>query len=106
MLSHHFNFLFFSINGFVYVFIYLHVFYHLSHINHLFVLLHRNLLVLSSNLSSDCWLLRIPTSEDMLTLKSKAIVDDCDDDGNKLDGLFVIEEPSDEKSISLIDSGE
>ncbi len=84
----------------------LHVFYHLLHINHLFVLLHRKLLVLSSNLSSDCWLLRIPTSEDMLTLKSKAIVDDCDDDGNKLDGLFVIEEPSDEKSISLIDSGE
>jgi len=44
----------------------------------------------------------------MLTLKSKAIVDNCDDDddGNKLDGLFVIEEPSDEKSISLIDSGE
>jgi len=84
----------------------------LSDINHLFVLLHRNLLVLSSNLSSDCWLLRIPTSEDMLTLKSKAIVDDCDDDddddddGNRLDGLFVIEEPSDEKSISLIDSGE
>jgi len=74
------------------------------------VLLHRKLLVLSSNLSSDCWLLRIPTSEDMLTLKSKAIVDNCDDDddddGNKLDGLFVIEEPSDEKSISLIDSGE
>jgi len=84
----------------------------LSLINHLFVLLHRKLLVLSSNLSSDCWLLRIPTSEDMLTLKSKAIVDDCDDDddddddGNRLDGLFVIEEPSDEKSISLIDSGE
>jgi len=79
------------------------------------VLLHRKLLVLSSNLSSDCWLLRIPTSEDMSTLKSKAIVDDCDDDdndddddddGNRLDGLFVIEEPSDEKSISLIDSGE
>ena len=96
----------------MYVFIYLHVFYHLSHINHLFVLLHRKLLVLSSNLSSDCWLLRIPSSEDMLTLKSKAIVDDCDDDddddddGNRLDGLFVIEEPSDEKSISLIDSGE
>jgi len=46
----------------------------------------------------------------MLTLKSKAIVDDCvdddDDEGNRLDGLFVIEEPSDEKSISLIDSGE
>ena len=84
----------------------------MSLINHLFVLLHRKLLVLSSNLSSDCWLLRIPTSEDMLTLKSKAIVDDCDDDddddddGNRLDGLFVIEEPSDEKSISLIDSGE
>ena len=82
----------------------------MSLINHLFVLLHRKLLVLSSNLSSDCWLLRIPTSEDMLTLKSKAIVDNCDDDddddGNKLDGLFVIEEPSDEKSISLIDSGE
>ena len=86
----------------------------MSHINHLFVLLHRKLLVLSSNLSSDCWLLRIPTSEDMLTLKSKAIVDDCDDcdddddddEGNRLDGLFVIEEPSDEKSISLIDSGE
>jgi hypothetical protein len=52
----------------------------------------------------------------MLTLKSKAIVDDVDDDGDddddddvdgdRLDGLFVIEEPSDEKSISLIDSGE
>lgn len=65
--------------------------------------IYRKLLVLSSNLSSDCWLLRIPTSEDMLTLKSKAIVDD---DGDRLDGLFVIEEPSDEKSISLIDSGE
>ena len=74
------------------------------------LLLNRNLLVLSSNLSSDCWLLRIPTSEDMLVLKSKAIAataatdDDDDDDG--LDGLFVIEEPSDEKSISLIDTGE
>lgn len=75
-----------------------------------YLLLHRKLLVLSSNLSSDCWLLRIPSSEDMLILRSKAIVndggDDDDSDDDRLDGLFVIEEPSDEKSISLIDSGE
>jgi len=64
--------------------------------------------VLSSNVSSDCWILRIPINEEMILLNSRnknEVGNGCDND-DRLDGLFVIEEPSDEKTISLIDSGE